>query len=374
MLLTPHVSSNTGTYIRTNDGRIFAIRSGKISRPVVGGSAASRGTNSYIKASSSIVLPYSHPNSSCDFVGGLFVSLNLSSLYFSVPSTDTQGSLIHSVSNGCSSPFDMQQRSPNEEQCSSPLSAEILRELSRYTSSTGDEATGMGNELPSPPDASAVPAGDGDDSQNSPTGDLGRQRSDNLMSSALELRGTKRKSTESPGSTQLGGKRTSSAARFPGLSMGSSGLSFPPMGLNSSSLLGNLGHMSHPLLMGGSGGSSFLQTPGQTLADLQTMFPSAGSDLLRQSAPGNGHLPTPSSSSLSTVYSSASTTVPMSSTPSAATSSSMASGSLPPYMMNPSMAGLLSSGLPPQLQSVAAVRAEDVPHLSSFWVGGVPCA
>ncbi|XP_062258370.1 helicase ARIP4 isoform X2 [Platichthys flesus] len=295
------IRGSKGTYIRTNDGRIFAIRSGKISRPTLGGSAASR---------------------------------------------DTQGSLIHSVSNGCSSPFDQQQRSPNEEQCSSPLSAEILRELSRYTSSTGDEATGVGNELPSPPHVSAVPAGDGDDSQTSPTGDPGRERSDNLMSLALELRGAKRRSTESPGSTQLGGKRTSSAARFPGLSMGSSGLSYPPMGLNSSSLLGNLGHMSHPLLMGGSGGSSFLQTPGQTLADLQTMFPSAGSDLLRQSAPGNGHLPIPSSSSLSTVYSSASTTAPMSSTPSAATSSSMASGSLPPYLMNPSMAGLLSSGFP----------------------------
>lgn len=37
------VFSTTGTYIRTNDGRIFAIRSGKISRPAVGGSAASRG-------------------------------------------------------------------------------------------------------------------------------------------------------------------------------------------------------------------------------------------------------------------------------------------------------------------------------------------
>nr|XP_019957050.1 PREDICTED: helicase ARIP4 isoform X1 [Paralichthys olivaceus]XP_019957051.1 PREDICTED: helicase ARIP4 isoform X1 [Paralichthys olivaceus] len=295
------IRGSKGTYIRTNDGRIFAIRSGKISRPAVGGSAASR---------------------------------------------DTQGSLIHPVNNGCSSPLDQQQRSPNGEQCSSPLSAEILRELSRYASSTGDEATGMGNELPSPPVVSAIQAGDGDNSQNNLTSDLSRQHSDNLMSSALEMRGTKRKSTESQGSTQLGGKRTSSAARFPGLSMGSSGLSFPPMGLNSSSLLGNLGHMSHPLLMGGSGGSSFLQTPGQTLADLQTMFPSAGSDLLRQSAPGNGHLPTPSSSSLSTVYPSPSTTVPMSSTPSAATSSSLAPGSLPPYLMNHNMAGLLSSGFP----------------------------
>uniref|UniRef100_A0A4W6DMD5 RAD54 like 2 n=1 Tax=Lates calcarifer TaxID=8187 RepID=A0A4W6DMD5_LATCA len=219
------IRGSKGTYIRTNDGRIFAIRSGKISRPAAG---------------------------------------------------DTQGSLMHPVSNGCSSPVDQQQRSPNGEQRpSSPLSSEILRELSRYASSTGDAAASMGNELP--------------------------QLSDDLLSSALEMHGTKRKSTESQGNV---GKRTSAAARFPGLPMGSSGLSFPPVGLNSSSLLGNLGHMSHPLLMGGSGGSSFLQPPGQTLADLQTMFPSA------------------------------------------ATSSSLAPGSLPPYLMNPNMAGLLSSGFP----------------------------
>uniref|UniRef100_A0A3B4Z7V8 RAD54 like 2 n=1 Tax=Seriola lalandi dorsalis TaxID=1841481 RepID=A0A3B4Z7V8_SERLL len=196
----------------------------------------------------------------------------------------TQGSLIHPVSNGCSSPVDQQQCSPNREQRpSSPLSSEILRELSRYTSSTGD----------------ATAAGDGGSSQINQPGDLSRQLSEDLLSSALEMAGTKRKSTESQGNTQIGGKRTSAATRFPGLSMGSSGLSFPPVGLNSSSLLGNLGHMSHPLLMGGSGGSSFLQTPGQTLADLQT-----------------------------------------------AASSSLAPGSLPPYLMNPNMAGLLSSGFP----------------------------
>lgn len=242
--------------------------------------------------------------------------------------------------------MDQHQGSPNGEQRpASPLSSEILRELSHYTS-TSDAAAAMGNEMPSPSEMSAVPAGDEGGSQNNQTADLSRQLSDDLLSSALEMRGSKRRSTDSQGNTQVGGKRTSAAARFPGLSMGSGGLSFPPVGLNSSSLLGNLSHMSHPLLMGGTGGSSFLQTPGQTLADLQTMFPSAGSDLLRQSATGNGHLPTPSSSSLPTVFSSASTTIPMSSTPSAATSSSLASGSLPPYLMNPNMAGLLSSGFP----------------------------
>uniref|UniRef100_A0A8C9ZPG2 RAD54 like 2 n=1 Tax=Sander lucioperca TaxID=283035 RepID=A0A8C9ZPG2_SANLU len=205
------IRGSKGTYIRTNDGRIFAIRSGKISRPAVGGSA---------------------------------------------------GSLIHPLSNGCSSPVDQQQGSPNGEQRpSSPLNSEILREFSRYAASTSDVTAGMGNELPSPSEMVAVPEGDEGSSQNNQTADLSRQLGEDLLSSALEMRG-------------------------------SNGLSFPPVGLNTTSLLGNLGHISHPLLMDGSGGSSFLQTPGQTLADLQTMFPSAG------------HLPTPSSSSLSTVFSS----------------------------------------------------------------------
>ncbi|XP_069559448.1 helicase ARIP4 [Brachyistius frenatus] len=296
------IKGSKGTYIRTNDGRIFAIRSGKISRPAVGGSGASR---------------------------------------------DAQASLLHPIGNGCASPLDQQQRSPNGEQRpSSPLSSEILRELSRYTSSTSDSTGGLGNELPSQSDVSSAPGGDGGSSQNYQTGDLSRQLGDDLLSSALEMRGSKRKSSDRQGDTQTGGKRAPAAAHFPGLSMASSGLSFPPVGLNSSSLLGNLGHMTHPLLMAGSGGSSFLQAPGQTLGDLQNMFPSAGTDLLRPPATGNGHLPTPSSSSLSTIFSSASTTIPMSSTPSVATSSSLPSGSLPPYLMNPNMAGLLSSSFP----------------------------
>ncbi|TNN84328.1 Helicase ARIP4 [Liparis tanakae] len=296
------IRGSKGTYIRTNDGRIFAIRSGKISRPAVGGSAASM---------------------------------------------DTQGSLIHPLGNGCSSPVDPQQGSPNGEQRpSSPLSSEILRELSRYASSSGDAAAAMGNEVPSPSEMLALTAGSEGALQNNQPGDLNRQLSDDLLSSALEMRGSKRRSTEGQGNAHMGSKRTSAAGRFPGLSMGSGGLGFSPASLNSSSLLGNMGHMGHPLLMGGGSGSSFLQTTGQTLADLQTMFPSAGSDLLRQSATGNGHLPAPSSSAMSTGFSSASTTPPMASTPSAATSSSLASGSLPPYMMNPNMAGLLSSGFP----------------------------
>ncbi|XP_061640395.1 helicase ARIP4 isoform X1 [Phyllopteryx taeniolatus] len=277
------IRGSKGTYIRTNDGRIFAIRSGKISRPTA---AVSR---------------------------------------------DIQRSVIHPLSNGCASPGEQLQHSPDmEQQSSSPLSSEILRELSHYAAaSTSDSTIGAGN-VSSPLDVSVAAAGD----ESSLIPDLRAPLDDDLLSSGLETQGVKRKRTESQGAAF---KRTPTASHFPGYSLNSGGLSFPPVGLNSTSLLGSLGHMSHPLLMGGTGGSSFFQTPGQTLADLQTMFPSA---------PGNGQLPPPSTSALSTVLSSSSNVIPMSSASSAPTTSSLASGSLPPYLMNPNVAGLLSSSFP----------------------------
>uniref|UniRef100_H2LAB5 RAD54 like 2 n=1 Tax=Oryzias latipes TaxID=8090 RepID=H2LAB5_ORYLA len=232
------IRGSKGTYIRTNDGRIFAIRSGKISRP----------------------------------------------------------------------------------RSSSPLSSEILREITRYSLSA-DEAPGGGDNASQSLD---VPT-DRDAAQSC---ERGRQLSDDLLRSALEMRGSKRKREESQGSTQIQDEPGSAAAQFPGMAMSSGGLSFPPVGLNSSSLLGNLGHMSHQLLMAGGGGSSFLQTPRQTMADLQTMFPTPSTDHLRQPPTGNGHLPPPSSSS---AFSSTATTT---------------SSSLPPYLMNPNMAGLLTSRFP----------------------------
>nr|XP_057921440.1 helicase ARIP4 [Doryrhamphus excisus] len=260
------IRGSKGTYIRTNDGRIFAIRSGKISRPTVGVSAVPR---------------------------------------------DGQ----HLLSNGCASPVE-QQHSPNGEQrSSSPLSSEILRELSRYAASASAAA---GNDI-----SSASSDGGGR------IPELRAPPDDDLLSSPLETQCGKRKHADGQGGAQAGPKRTSAASQFPGFSLNSGGLAFPPVGLNSSSLLGR---MTHPLLMGGSGGSSFLQAPGQTLSDLQTVFPSA---------PGNGQLPPPSSSALSTILSSPSAAIPVSSASPAPTTSS-----LPPYLMNPNVAGLLSSGFP----------------------------
>lgn len=240
----------------------------------------------------------------------------------------SQASLLHAIGNGCLSPMERQRLSPDSaSRPSTPESPEILRELSRYAVNV--DTVAMGNELPSD-----MVTGDGEGgsrtqqySQNTES-DLSRQlREDIGMSISEALRCSKRKMAAAAGGhKQAGGKRSSSATGFPGLSLGSGGLSFPPL---NQALLG--GHMSHPMLMGGSSSSPFLQSAGQTLGDLQAMFPSAGADLLNHasSATGsNGHLPSSTTTSTNTMpVSSASTT-------------------LPPYLMNPSVADLLSPGFP----------------------------
>ena len=250
---------------------------------------------------------------------------------------DLQGSQARAISNGYSSPT---QRSPDgPPRPSTPESPEILRELRRYAASTDEDMAGTPGGLPSPLDMSS---GATSDSQHYQSGDL---RDDVPAAAASEVRGNKRKLSANS-SKQFGSKRASAAGRYPGTSLGSGG-SYPQAGLtSSSSMMGNMGHMTHPYHMGGGGGSSsFLQNTGQALGDLQAMFPSAASDLLGQ---GNGHLPptVPSCSSLSSVYSSTGPAVSSASAPSSSSSSSssLAQGSLPPYLMNPSMAGLLSPG------------------------------
>ena len=264
-----------------------------------------------------------------------------------------QDSQAHAVSNGCSSPTQRLHSPDGPPRPSTPESPEILRELRRYANSTDEDTAGAPSDLPSPLNISAVPAGD------SQSSDL---RVD-LPAATGDVRGTKRKlSANNNSGKQFGTKRGSAAGCFPGMSLGS-GVTYPSAGLtSSSSLMGNMGQMTHPYLMGSSGGSSYL-TAGQTLGDLQAMFPSAVSDPLGQ---GNGHLPStaPSCSSLSSVYSSAGPAV--SSAPSPSTSSSsLAQGSLPPYMMNPSMAGLLAPGY-------SLDYSQSEPRMYSNPLGGFP--
>jgi len=263
----------------------------------------------------------------------------------------------HVVSNGCSSPTQQQLSPDRPPPPSTPESPEILRELRRYAASADEDAAGVPSDLPSPLDMSSTPASDSQHNQS----DHIRHH---LAAAAADIRGTKRKlstnNSNGGGSKQFGSKRASAAGRFPGMSP-SSGVTYPSGSLSSSSsLMGNMGHMTHPYLMGGSsGGSAYLQTAGQTLGDLQAMFPSAASDLLCQ---GSAHLPSaaPSCSSLSSGY--AATGPTMSSAPSASTSSS---SSLPPYMMNPSMAGLLAPGY-------SLNYSQSEPRMYSNPLGGFP--
>uniref|UniRef100_A0A6Q2XT14 RAD54 like 2 n=1 Tax=Esox lucius TaxID=8010 RepID=A0A6Q2XT14_ESOLU len=236
------IKGSKGTYIRTNDGRIFAIRSGKLSRS-----------------------------------NGFVIS---------------QSSLLHAIGNGCTSPAEGQRLTPDgTSRPSTPESPEILRELSRYAVTA--DAVAMGHELQSPSDTSSMMAQRGgvggsrmQQYNQSTESDLSRQLREDIGMSISEalLRGSKRKmaaaASESRGHKQAGAKRSSSAARFPGLPLSGGRLSFPPL---NQALLGALGgrggHMSHP------------------------------------------------------------TTMPVS-------SASTSSSSLPPYLMNPSVAGLLSPGFP----------------------------
>ncbi|XP_030632729.1 helicase ARIP4 [Chanos chanos] len=289
------IKGSKGTYIRTSDGRIFAIRSGK-TRPAEGESSASR---------------------------------------------DTQSSLMTSVSNGCVSPPERKRLTPDGLAHPSPLdSPEILRELRRYAVS--EEAAMVRNELTS---SETAEASGGDQTtqqnQNQPS-DHSRQLGNNVITTAPDIRGNKRKlMSESRIAKQLQGKRTLPSTGAGGYGFG---FGFPPMGLNPA-LLGTLGHMTHPLLAGSGTRSHFLQSHGQTLGDLHNMFPSTGPDPLNLGTSGNTSLTSSSATSSLSTSTTPSSCAATSST-SSSSSSTLTSGSLPPYLLNPGMASLLTSGFP----------------------------
>uniref|UniRef100_A0A3P8QG85 RAD54 like 2 n=1 Tax=Astatotilapia calliptera TaxID=8154 RepID=A0A3P8QG85_ASTCA len=86
------IRGSKGTYIRTNDGRIFAIRSGKISRPVAGGSAASRGRG--FPLHSDVLIDLSKLNS--PKTGTLYKTPDMSAFLSSLQTPRVRGS-DHSV-------------------------------------------------------------------------------------------------------------------------------------------------------------------------------------------------------------------------------------------------------------------------------------
>ncbi|KAJ8257532.1 hypothetical protein GJAV_G00186600 [Gymnothorax javanicus] len=195
-----HVIRGTkGTYIRTSDGRIFAIRAAGKSRP----------------GEESLTTPRDAQRLSDE--------------------TPSNGS------NGCSSP-DRKRLTPDSlARPLSPDGPEILSELRRYT------AGGVGQEIVTDGGGSS---GKGEGA-GQPSGD---------PTPALDLRGTKRKvstpSSEEAGTKHPAGKRSSMPMPLQGIPLGG-GFSLPPMGL-SPALLGS---MSHPMFMGA--GSSYFQPHGQ---------------------------------------------------------------------------------------------------------------
>uniref|UniRef100_A0A3B4EL75 RAD54 like 2 n=1 Tax=Pygocentrus nattereri TaxID=42514 RepID=A0A3B4EL75_PYGNA len=219
------IKGSKGTYIRTNDGRIFAIRSGKMR---ASDGAAPRDT----------------------------------------------GSLLRSVSNGRASPSEPKRLSPDSVQQVSPSnSPDLLRELRRYTSESDAVAVGDNSLLPL---ETVVPSGPDRPAQHSRSLEgQARQLNDDLIGGSgstptLDLQSLKRKLM----ADNRGSKRTSAATGTPGSYPGfplSSSFTMPSMGLHPA-LLGALGHMTPPIL-GGAGRSHFLPQTGQTLADLHTMFP-----------------------------------------------------------------------------------------------------
>uniref|UniRef100_A0A8C2GG47 RAD54 like 2 n=1 Tax=Cyprinus carpio TaxID=7962 RepID=A0A8C2GG47_CYPCA len=214
------IRGSKGTYIRTNDGRIFAIRSGK-PRPPEGGATASRGES---------------------------------------------GPPLHSVSNGRASPQEPKRLTLEAPPRPSPQdSPKLLREFQ-----SNKDPVPVGENLPS--SGTPEPSGVDRPIQNPVRiPDQHRQLSNDVASS-VDIQSLKRKLLESRTSKPSSAKRNSTstgvAGSYPGFPL-SSGFGFPSMGLNPA-LLGTLGHMTPPSL---GSRSHLLQQAGQALGDLHAMFP-----------------------------------------------------------------------------------------------------
>ncbi|XP_016428465.1 helicase ARIP4-like isoform X2 [Sinocyclocheilus rhinocerous] len=274
------IRGSKGTYIRTNDGRIFAIRSGK-PRPLEGGA------------------------------------------------TEESGPPLHSVSNGRASPQEPKRLTPEALPRPSPQdSPKLLREFQ----SNKDPVPAEKN-LPS--SGTPKPSGVDRPIQNPVRiPDQHRQLSNDIASS-VDVQSLKRKLLESRTSKPPSTKRTSTstgvAGSYPGFPL-SSGFGFPSMGLNPA-LLGALGHMTPPSL---GSRSHLLQQAGQALGDLHAMFPTDQLGL------GVSNSTLSSTCSTNTTSSTHAGMLAPSSSSVPSSSSSSTSSSLPPFLMNPGMASMLS--------------------------------
>ncbi|KAM6924905.1 helicase ARIP4-like [Xenentodon cancila] len=301
-----HVIRGTkGTYIRTSDGRIFAIRAANKAKTVEEGVTA--------------------PPKDLQAPSSQVVSAN--------------------GSNGCLSP-DRKQPLPKAASCPlSPNSPEIIKELQQYT--CGSVA-----------DAPAICAAQTDRAAESSVADLpsaklvqstcGSHHDASVpnvvqpsmdTAAAQDLRIAAKRKAYSPSLDERARKQPSagkhSSAPLPSRGYPfAGGYGLPPVGLGSAMLGGSLGH---PLFMGS--GSNYFQAPHTQLGDPRYMYP----DMFgfnRASSP-------PTSSSSSSLTTTAAPPVSTTSSPSASVKAAGSlPGTLPPFMLSPSMAGMTGM-LPP---------------------------
>ncbi|XP_037540908.1 helicase ARIP4 [Nematolebias whitei] len=277
-----HIIKGTkGTYIRTSDGRIFAIRSANKTKTMDESATA---TPKNVQASPQEV------------------------------------STNHS--NGCLSP-DSKQQVPSKAvpRPLSPDSPDIIDELQRYTCGAGADAAAE----------SSMKSGGHVSRHDVSVTEAIQPNID--VTAAQDLRiGTKRKAS-TPSLDELASKQPF-ANELSSTFLPSQGFPFtggyglPPVGLNSAMLGGSLWP---PLLMG-SGGSHYFHSPNTQLGDPSYMYP----NLFGMNESG-----TPSSSSSSTAPTSSTISSSSSSSASVKATSSLP-GALPPFMLNPGAPGMLA--------------------------------
>lgn len=269
--------------------------------------------------------------------------------------------------NGCLSP-DRRQLVPKV--VSLPLSAdspEIINELQRYTSASVSDTTEVATVQPERavegnvtdlPSAKLVQTSCGSMSHHDASvTNVVQPTMDTTAAQDLRL-GTKRKAPSPPlderASKQPSAKHSSAPLPSHGYPF-AGGYGIPPIGLNSAMLGGSLGH---PLFMGSA--SHYFQPPHTQLGDPRYMYP----DVFGMN--GTNNAPTSSCSSSLTTSTTAAVSTSSSPCHSIKATSSLP-GTLPPFMLNPSMAGMLPPGYPlPYSPSLASL------YSGSMLPGGLP--
>uniref|UniRef100_UPI0037E9B054 helicase ARIP4-like n=1 Tax=Semicossyphus pulcher TaxID=241346 RepID=UPI0037E9B054 len=325
-----HVIRGTkGTYIRTSDGRIFAIRAANKAK------TAEEGTTATPKDSQA-----------------------------------QREEMSTNGSNGCLSPDRKQQvNTKTLPRPLSPDSPEIISELQRYTGGTaraqpeGAAESNLSSTKPVQTNSSSGSsfAGGNVSHHDASVSNVIQPKMD--ATAAQDLRtGSKRKAStpsleERPSKQPSAGKHSSAPLASQGFPF-TGGYGLPPLGLNPAML-------SHPLFMGA--GSPYFHPSNAQLGDPSCMYP----DLFGFG--GASTAPTSSSSSSTTSTATAVSSSSSLSSSAAVKAASSVPGALPPFMLSPSMAGMagMAGMLPPGFplsysQSLASL------YTGSMLPGGLP--